>query len=420
MLTVACVFFVALIALAVCQGLLLCVYLAPFFRRPKDAVPEAELPKAAILVSLRGADPHLIDCLKALMRQDYPTYDLRIVVDNQYDPAMQVVRQAIDETGACNVRVDPLRNRPATCSLQCASMAQLFRELDDSYEVAVHVDGDTVLRPTFLRTVIQPLVRDATIGASHGNRWFMPAECNWGSLVRYVWNGGGVVSAGLSRLPCGGTLAMRMSMLRAAGIAERWENCLTSDVMLRDVLVEQGLRTQLVPSLMTPNRESVPLSACLGFFSRQMLWSRLYHSRWAWRSAVMHASIAAALPSVALILLAVGLVTVRHDVAFWAGMGLLGYGAAMLLQTAVLEFGVRWAIRAGGGNPPRWITFAALFKLPWALALTHVMHFLAVMRAAFLRRVTWRGVTYEIRSRNETRMMHYEPFIAEESATSIM
>jgi len=411
MLTVALVFFVASIALAACQGSLLGVYLRPFFRHADAPVSDEGLPKVAILLSLRGADPHLLECLKALMSQDYPDYDLRIVVDSERDPAMQVVRQAIEETGVGNVHVSPLRSKPETCSLQCASMAQMIRELDDSCEVAVHVDADMVVQRTFLRTVVQPLVKDFSVGAAHGNRWFMPAKSNWGSLVRHLWNGGGVVAAGLSRLPCGGTLAMRMSMLREADIARRWEKSLTSDVVVREALIEQKRRTRFLPSLMTANRESIPLAACLGFFSRQLLWSRLYHSRWAWGTAVLHAIVTAIAPLGSLILMVCGLVTLRTDVVLWAGAGFLAYEMALLAQAAMLEFGVRRAIRAGGGDPPRWLTLAVLLKLPLALPLTQCMHFLAVMRAVFLRSVTWRGITYEIRTRSDVRMVQYRPFV---------
>ncbi|WP_407636607.1 glycosyltransferase, partial [Fischerella muscicola] len=75
------------------------------------------LPKAAVILSLRGADPFLTDCIRALLQQIYPQYNLHIVVDSQQDPAWNIVNKTIQQAGATHVQVNPLIARHNTCSL---------------------------------------------------------------------------------------------------------------------------------------------------------------------------------------------------------------------------------------------------------------------------------------------------------------
>uniref|UniRef100_UPI00055806C0 glycosyltransferase n=1 Tax=Fischerella muscicola TaxID=92938 RepID=UPI00055806C0 len=75
------------------------------------------LPKAAVILSLRGADPFLTDCIRALLQQIYPQYNLHIVVDSQEDPAWNIVQETILRVGARHVQVSPLIARQNTCSL---------------------------------------------------------------------------------------------------------------------------------------------------------------------------------------------------------------------------------------------------------------------------------------------------------------
>ncbi len=56
-----------------------------WFRRP--ALADSECPRAAVVLCVRGLDPFLPACLKGLFHQDYPDYDVWIVVDSIHDAA---------------------------------------------------------------------------------------------------------------------------------------------------------------------------------------------------------------------------------------------------------------------------------------------------------------------------------------------
>ena len=56
------------------------------YRAAKGFTPPQPLPEIAVLLPLRGADPSLEACLKGLLAQDYPTYQIHIVIDSDGRP----------------------------------------------------------------------------------------------------------------------------------------------------------------------------------------------------------------------------------------------------------------------------------------------------------------------------------------------
>lgn len=379
-----------------------------FYRRQGPPAADDRLPKAAILLALRGADPDLAEGLRRLMRQRYPNYELRIVVDGRHDPAWELVRRAIEETGAENVVVAPLRERLRTCSLHCSSLIQLVEELDESCEVVVLADGDLVAHDDWLRELVSPLVAEG-VGLTHGNRWFLPPVGNMGSLVRYLWNAAALVPMHFFEIPWGGSLAIRTADLRRCGLVDAWRRALAVDAPFRNALKEHGLRCRFIPSLMMTNREECDLAGNQNFIGRQLTWTRLYQPLRLWATVVCHAVVTCAAMLLAWLLLLFGLVAGQWDVAAWAAGGLIAYQAAMGLLTAMLETAVRRSIRRRGESVA-WLSPRILAKLPLAILLTQWAHLGAVLTVLRRRKIHWRGVTYQIHGTWNVRKMDDMPF----------
>src|SRR5262249_33172047 len=66
-------------------------FVSLYLVRRESSATVGELPPAAVILALRGADPSLVGCLTGLLRQDYPHYVVRIVIDSREDPAWNVV-----------------------------------------------------------------------------------------------------------------------------------------------------------------------------------------------------------------------------------------------------------------------------------------------------------------------------------------
>ena len=398
-------FLVILALLAAIQAVLAVIFIRLFYKA-LDPISDTELPMVSILLSLRGADPHLAVGLRRLIDQNYPRYDIRIVVDQQNDPAWHVVQQAMSEAKTHRTFVSVLHKPLETCSLKCSALVQLARDLPEDTEVVVLADADLVSHADWLRELVSPL-SDPKVGATHGNRWFWPAEARWGSLVRYLWNVAAVVPMYFCHIPWGGTFAIRARILRESGLLDKWSRAVVEDAPVRTALEDHGLSVRFVPMLMMVNREECGLPFSLDFIKRQLTWTKIYHPRWA--AVVLHAFSTSFMFLGAIAAIPVMLLTGNSVAAAITVAGVLSYLLAMMGLIGLLEAGVRHVIRRRGELPLKF-GWPMVLRLPIAIPLTQLIHFLAVLLAMFRRHVAWRGVVYEVRGPWNIRMLNYKPF----------
>ena len=372
------------------------IYLAIFHMfagRLAALEPKKSLPSAAILLSLRGADEELPISLHRFMSQDYPNYELHIVVDSESDPAWKVVQEATAAHPSARVIVSTLAERPTKCSPHCASLSQAA-ESAQACEVVALADGDVVAHPAWLRTLVTAL-DDERVGMSHGNRWYLPEDAGWGSLVRYLWNTAAVVGMYFFHIPWGGSCAMRTKDVREAGIIEAWRTTLNQDNPAKICLERIKKQVRFVPLLMMPNRDTISLSVCREFLARQLTWTRIYNPRFVWTLLVLHGWGTAA---VQFLLLPAGVVAaLRGDfaVARFAAATFGGYMLFCVVITIALEHASRRVMRLQGAATS-WVTPKALWRFPAAIFLTQWTYCAALFSASFRRQITWRNVTYEI------------------------
>ncbi|MBA4019060.1 MAG: hypothetical protein C0483_17975 [Pirellula sp.] len=378
------------------QAVMALIYLAIFHAtvgRTAALKPKKALPSAAILLSLRGADDELPISLHRFMSQDYPNYELHIVVDSKNDPAWKVVQEATAAHPSASVIVTTLAERPATCSPHCASLCQAA-ESAQACEVVALADGDVVANPAWLRTLVTAL-DDERVGMAHGNRWYLPEDAGWGSLVRYLWNTAAVVGMYFFHIPWGGSSAMRTRDMREAGILEAWRTTLNQDNPVKVCLQRINKQVRFVPLLMMPNRDAISLSVCREFLARQLTWTRIYNPRLIWVLLVLHGW---GTTAVQFLLLLVGVVAaLQGDVAI-AGVAAATLGGYLLfcfVMILALEHASRRVIRLQGGATS-WVTLTAFRRFPAAIFLTQWVYCAALFSASFRRRITWRSVTYEM------------------------
>lgn len=405
-----------LAGLAAGQALLVWRFVSTLRQARLDVPPLAPCPKTAVVLCLRGPDPFLPACLEAILQQDYPEYDLRVVVDSAEDPAWKTVAEVVASKVAANVQVRPLTARRETCSLKCSSVLQAVSELDASYEAVALLDADTVPHRTWLRELVAPLA-DPRVGACTGNRWYMPAVISWGSLVRWLWNAAASVQMFWYRIPWGGTLAVKLSAFREAGLADRWGQAFCEDTMLYGQLRRAGYRVAFAPTLMMVNREDVSLGGFSRWVARQLLTARLYHP--AWGLVVGHGIGIATAQLVCLGLLGAACVLGDGPAAAWLAAALGVYWLAMAGLMVALETSVR-RMPAARGEPTAWLRPSALFQVAAALLLTQVLYTGALLSAMLVRVVEWRGVRYRIDAPWRIRLIEYQPYLEERESTETL
>ncbi|NJM73624.1 MAG: glycosyltransferase family 2 protein [Scytonema sp. RU_4_4] len=391
------------LAIQMCLTVVFLLYLRS---SQKNSLPDDQLPKTAVILCLRGADPFLTNCLRSLLNQNYPQYDLKLIVDSQEDPAWKIATDTIREQKATNVQISPLRIARQNCSLKCSSLVQAVSELDDSYKVVALVDADTVVHPNWLRELVSPLTHPK-VGATTGNRWYLPTGRYWGSLVRYVGNVSTVVQMYLFRIPWGGTLAVKTELLRQTELLDKWGQAFNEDTMIRKVLEKYGMQVKFVPSLIMLNREECELPSLRYWIMRQLLCTRLYHPLW---PAVVSDAISSILmPTLVIVLFLVALLSGEWNVAALSLRSFASYTLGLLFMMLALEQGVQQVIRKHG-EPMTKLSALTVVKMLIAIPLTQWVYGLAMVLSLGMQRVNWRGVTYQIKGPWGIRLVEYRPY----------
>jgi len=399
--------FGALFVVPLYQLMVLFMFLRRMHRKDWKEPETPYTPKTAVVLCLRGPDPFVRRCLDGLLTQDYPDYTVFIVIDHAEDPVLATVEEAVKQLDASHVEVQFLTERQTTCALKNSSLVQAIRQLDPSYDVVATIDGDVSPHKTWLRELVEPLA-DERFGAATGNRWYMPAEKNVGSLVRYLWNAIASIQLFLSHVCWGGTTAIRRSIIDQPKHIDRLQNAMSDDSMVTRAARESGSLVACVPSLFVSNRETCSLYSILRWISRQMLWVKFYYP------SVCRLSLLATLYIVLSQVCAVGCVVVgllrnEWEATAWSfcGISLFWLGAASVLYP--VERTMRTII-SKRGEPVCWTDYSTILRVLLAMPLTLVVHILAMIPVYFTRRVEWRGIVYDCAAPFKIHMQQYEPF----------
>ncbi|MCH2115089.1 MAG: glycosyltransferase family 2 protein [Pirellulales bacterium] len=402
----AFVLFGLLMALVLGQAVLVLGFSRALRKQPPPLIGDQQAPPALVILCLRGADPYLSECLDGLLGQDYPQYDIRVIIDELGDPAHDVVVAKLQTCGAQNVTIEVLADKRETCSLKCSALLQAAANASEGYEFIAQIDADTLAHTTWLRELATALV-DEKVGAATGNRWYMPSRATAGSLIRYTWNAAAIVQMYWYQVAWGGTLAIKTRVLRETNVLDKWGRAFCEDTMMFGVLKEAGLRTEFVPSLMMINREDCDLGGIFHWVSRQLLTARLYHP--AWPAVLGHGVVASAAPAAAIATWCYAGWLGYSGAAAWAAVGLIGYELSLVVLLLPLELAVQ-KIAASRGQTSRWLSAGRMLKCLAIMPLTQLGYPVALGVACFMRTARWRGIDYSVAGPWDIKRHNYQPF----------
>jgi glycosyltransferase involved in cell wall biosynthesis len=373
--------------------------------RPPMIVADSDWPRVAVLLPTRGADPSLGHCLKGLLDQDYPSYDIRIIVDSATDPAWEIVRQVLAQRPSADVKIALLERPLQTCSLKVSALLQGLAGLEESCQAVALIDADVAPHRQWLRDLTAPL-RDPKVGATTGVRWYVTDSPRWGSLVRMAWGAAAATQMVAFGIPWAGSMAFRTELLRRANVMEKWAKCLCEDVPLESILHGLGLRLHFVLAATMVNCESIDLKRCFQFIRRQMVSVRLYHRRWP-------LLLACGVGSPLALIFAVGAIAAALASVDYLTAGAVA-GVFVLCLTGLFS-GTMWI--DGALRVRERIHGETLPRLPMktilAVPLMQFVYLAALLSATFARRVEWRGATYELLGPMKLRLVEYQPYHAE-------
>jgi len=396
----------SLLGWLVIQSCLTLIFLWYLRSYKPQLLPDEQLPKTAVILCLRGADPFLPNCLRSLLQQNYPKYDLKLIIDSQEDPAFKIVTETINELGSTNVQISILRAVRHNCSLKCSSLIQAVSELDNAYPVIAFIDADTVVHPHWLRELVTPLIDDQ-VGLTTGNRWYIPTGNYWGSLVRYSGNVSSVVQMFLFQIPWGGTLAIKTEVLNRLQLLDKWGEVLTDDMLLHKLIKQEKLQIKFIPSLLMLNREESSLLNLLESLKRLIIVSKLYHPRWL--AIVSEAYSSILIPNVVIIVIFQLLFQAQWYAAALLFLSYISYTIGLVLLMLLMELGIHQVLRNQGEKIPK-LSPVIVLKMLIIIPLTQWIYGLTMLSSLWTSTITWRGITYRIQGRENIRLIEYRPY----------
>jgi ceramide glucosyltransferase len=355
-------------------------------------------PPVALILPCKGLDPGFRENLRSLVEQDYPDLEFLFVVATRDDPAYGALKEILQDLAAENpnlrakVSVAGIRqNRAQKLNNQLAALEQL----SDHAEVLVFVDSDARLDRGFIGRLVNPL-HEPALGATTGYRWYHPPRPAIGSLLRSTWNAGALpfLVDPKRNFAWGGAMAIRREIFAKARIADAWQNAVSDDMTFSVAVRKLGLEVRFVPECIAVSYEASTLAETLEFTNRQSVISRVYFPPLWWSTAIGHA---AANVLVLYGILSLGVWAYNGNSDYLLGSACLGLLPLQLCNAAWLFGSVRGLLPQLSRelDALRWYY---VFTAPLASFLT----LLNSLHASTTRRITWRGIRYELRSPVET------------------
>jgi len=356
--------------------------------REETARPLAHYePFVSVIAPTRGHEEGFVENVAPLLKQDYPRYEIRFVFDDPQDPSIPLVA----DLGAPVVISGPANGT----GQKVHNLIVAVREIDPRTEVIVFVDTDARPSESWLRQLVAPLA-DENVGASTGYRWFVPERGGLASRLRGVWNASvaSALGADTNKNFCwGGSTAIRRSTFERLNVVDHWRGTVSDDFTITRVLKEAKLPIHFTPNCLVPSVGDCGWDELVEFTTRQIKITRVYAPH-LWLPLLLGSSLFAIAFFGGIALLVARII---FGGSFWA---VLSFVIIIFALGAAKGF-IRW--RAVCIPLPRYESAlrrdlaAHVFLWPFA----SLLYLYNAIVAGFSRRITWRGITYNLRSPNE-------------------
>ena len=366
---------------------------ASYLREQLRQPPSDYTPFATVIAPTRGLDIGLRENLEPLLSQNYPEYEVIFVTDRSDDASVPLIEQVIKSSSRPSRIVfagDTVDSGQKVHNLRVA-----VSQFDLKCEVLVFVDTDGRPNTDWLRSLVAPL-KDEHMGAATGYRWFIPAQGGLASHLRSVWNASIASALGAradKNFSWGGSTAIRRTTFEKLNIKERWRGTVSDDFTVTRVLQEAKLPIHFVPQCLIPSLDDCGFSEMLEFTNRQLKITRTYAPQ-LWKSVLIGSLI--------------------FTTVFFGGLIMVSTRAAqgrsfvvpLLLLSVVYVLGalksyIRLQAVAGAlkAYQNKLLSTLPAHVLLWPIA--SALFLVNGVVAALSGRITWRGITYELKSATE-------------------
>jgi ceramide glucosyltransferase len=369
-----------------------------FVRRRMMTDPGFYAPRTAVLCPCKGIEPALERNLVALAEFDYQNYELFLLIASASDPAYSIVKRVAAQSRVKTHVV--ITEKPNGCGEKVNNLRVGVSQLPPEFDVLVFVDSDGRPPKSWLHHMVAPL-SDTRIGATTTMRWLIPNRSNLATALLAGWNAPVVtmLSDKGKNFCWGGGTAIRRTAFESAGVAEEWQNSVSDDYSMTIAMERANLPIAFLPECLVPSYVATDFTGLMEFTNRQILITKVYAQK-------MWSTAAGAHLLYCLSLILGTILTIGDTLASRPSFHL-----ATLTFAPVLLSMIRGALRAAGVSEALPALRSQIASQGWIYVFLNVfIPFLYVanfVSSLVTRKIRWRGVTYELVSPQQTRVLVY-------------
>lgn len=369
-----------------------------YARRRMMSDPGFYAPRTAVLCPCKGIEPALERNLVALTEFDYQNYELFFLIASASDPAYSIVKRVATQS---RVKAHVIiTEKPEGCGEKVNNLRVGVSQVPPEFDVFVFVDSDGRPGKSWLRHMVAPL-SDGQIGATTTMRWLIPNRTSLATALLSAWNAPIVtmLSEKGKNFCWGGGTGIRRIAFDRAGVAQEWRNSVSDDYSMTIALQRAQLPIVFLPDCLVPSFVETDFHGLMEFTNRQMLITKVYAGKMWAAAAGTH------LLYVLAILFGVFLAIAN----FFTDRPI--FHVVLLTFLTVLLSMIRGALRAAGVSEALPVYRSQIASQAWIYVLLTVFVPLLYLANFFssltTRKIRWRGVTYELISAQQTRVLVY-------------
>jgi ceramide glucosyltransferase len=369
-----------------------------YARRRARTDPGFYAPRTAVLCPCKGVEPGLERNLTALAEFDHQNYEVFFVLASESDPAHSIVKRVAAQSRAKAHVI--IAGTPEHCGEKVNNLRAAIEQLPPDFEFLAFADSDGRPGKSWLKRLVAPL-SDSRIGATTTMRWFIPNRNNLASALLAAWNAPVVtmLSEGGKNFCWGGGTAIRRSIFDQTGVAEEWRNSVSDDYSMTRALQRGGRSIVFLPECLTLSYVETDFAGLLEFTNRQIQIARVYaQNTWA-AGLATHLLYCFTITLGAFLTLGDVLAT------------LPSFHLATLTFLPMLLAAIRGGLRVVAVTEVLPAARSQIMGQAWVyMVLTVFISFLYAVNfgtSLLTRKIRWRGVTYELVSPEQTRILAY-------------
>ena len=366
-----------------------------FFKRELSKPKSDFAPFCSIIAPCRGVDEDLEANLSALFKQNFPHFEIIFVADSETDEAVSIIKNLINSKSDSQKSQLVIAGQAANEGQKVHNLRAAVERVSGESKIFVFVDSDARPSANWLMGLIAPLA-DESIGCTTGYRWFVSKNCSFASELRAAWNASiaSALGANLKNNFCwGGSTAIRRETFEKIKMREKWRGTLSDDFMLTRALHENNLPIYFVPQALTASVGNCDWRELFEFTTRQMKITRVYAPQ-LWKQSLLGAFL--------------------FNLVFVWGIFILIFGSAISFSFWLTV--VVLSLIAVFSTAKSWLRLNAvklvlkdyendLKKQFWAQntlwIFSPAIYLYNCLRAFFSNEISWRGITYKLKSPRE-------------------